>query len=50
MTTHPSDPAVAAYVVGNGNKDVFFATLTDDATMSGDGTARDLAVWAKREV
>lgn len=48
MTTHPSAPAVAAYVVGD--KDVFFATLTDDATMSGDGTARDLAVWAEREV
>ncbi len=40
MTTHPSDPAVAAFVT----------TLADDATMSGDGTARDLAVWAEREV
>lgn len=48
MTAHPSDPAVAAFVAGD--KDVFFATLTDDAAMSGDGTARDPSVRAERAV
>lgn len=52
MTAHPSDPAVAAFVaaVNAGGKDVFFASLTDDATMSDDGTDRDLAVCAEREI
>ena len=52
MTAHPSDPAVAAFVtaVNAGDKEAFFATLTDDATMSDDGTDRDLAVWAEREI
>ncbi|MEU7029619.1 nuclear transport factor 2 family protein [Streptomyces sp. NPDC046275] len=52
MTAHPSDPAVAAFVtaVNAGDKDAFFATLTDDATMSDDGTDRDLAAWAEREI
>ena len=52
MTAHPSDPAVAAFVtaVSAGDKDAFFATLTDDATMSDDGTDRDLSAWAEREI
>ncbi|MBQ0867339.1 nuclear transport factor 2 family protein [Streptomyces sp. RK75] len=52
MTAHPSDPAVAAFVtaVNAGDKDAFFATLTDDATMSDDGTDRDLSAWAEREI
>ncbi|MGW7520803.1 nuclear transport factor 2 family protein [Streptomyces sp. NPDC054796] len=52
MTAYPSDPAVAAFVtaVNAGDKDAFFATLTDDATMSDDGTDRDLAAWAEREI
>ncbi|WP_435246913.1 nuclear transport factor 2 family protein [Streptomyces sp. NRRL F-5630] len=52
MTTDPSDPAVAAFVaaVNAGDKDAFFAALTEDATMSDDGTARDLAAWAEREI
>ena len=52
MTTDPSDPAVAAFVaaVNAGDEDAFFAALTEDATMSDDGTARDLAGWAEREI
>ncbi|MFJ5920856.1 nuclear transport factor 2 family protein [Streptomyces ardesiacus] len=52
MTAQPSDPAVAAFVttVNAGGKDAFVATLTDDATMSDDGTDRDLAAWAEREI
>lgn len=52
MTAHPSDPAVTAFVtaVNAGDKDAFFATLTDDATMADDGTDRDLAAWAEREI
>ncbi|AIV33233.1 nuclear transport factor 2 family protein [Streptomyces rochei] len=52
MTAHPSDPAVAAFVaaVNAGDKDAFFAALTDDATMSDDGTDRDLVAWAEREI
>lgn len=50
--THPNDPAVAAFVaaVNAGDKDAFFAALTGDATMSDDGTDRDLAAWAEREI
>ncbi|MFJ8697800.1 nuclear transport factor 2 family protein [Streptomyces ardesiacus] len=46
MTAHPSDPAVAAFVaaVNAGDRDAFFAALTDD------GTDRDLAAWAHREI
>ncbi|CAL9634027.1 nuclear transport factor 2 family protein [Streptomyces sp. enrichment culture] len=52
MTAHPRDPAVAAFVaaVNAGDKDAFFAALTDDATMSDDGTDRDLVAWAEREI
>ncbi|MGA5218497.1 nuclear transport factor 2 family protein [Streptomyces cinereoruber] len=52
MTAHPSDPAVAAFVtaVNAGDRDAFFTTLTDDASMSDDGTDRDLAAWADREI
>ncbi|TDT42041.1 hypothetical protein EV562_10110 [Streptomyces sp. BK208] len=52
MTTHPSDPAVAAFVaaVNTGDEEAFFAALSDDATMSEDGTDRDLAAWAEREI
>ncbi|MFI2241475.1 nuclear transport factor 2 family protein [Streptomyces chrestomyceticus] len=52
MPAHPADPAVAAFVtaVNTGDKDAFFAALTDDATMSDDGTDRDLAAWADSEI
>ncbi|WP_206507884.1 nuclear transport factor 2 family protein [Streptomyces chrestomyceticus] len=52
MPAHPADPAVAAFVtaVNTGDKNAFFAALTDDATMSDDGTDRDLAAWADSEI
>ncbi|MFC9299959.1 nuclear transport factor 2 family protein [Streptomyces albidoflavus] len=52
MTVQPSDPAVAAFVaaVNAGDKDAFLAVLADDATMSDDGTDRDLSAWAEREI
>ena len=52
MTVQPSDPAVAAFVaaVNAGDKDAFLAALADDATMSDDGTDRDLSAWAEREI
>ncbi|MFE7502030.1 nuclear transport factor 2 family protein, partial [Streptomyces albidoflavus] len=52
MTVQPSDPTVAAFVaaVNAGDKDAFLAVLADDATMSDDGTDRDLSAWAEREI
>ncbi|MGP3770381.1 nuclear transport factor 2 family protein [Streptomyces sp. SDT5-1] len=52
MTAQPIDPAVAAFVdaVNAGDKDAFLAALTDDATMSDDGTERDLRAWTDREI
>jgi ketosteroid isomerase-like protein len=52
MTAQLNDPAVAAFVaaVNAGDKDAFFAALTDDATMSDDGSERDLAAWTEEEI
>ncbi|MFI6906107.1 nuclear transport factor 2 family protein [Nonomuraea sp. NPDC050394] len=52
MPAQLTDPAVAAFVaaVNAGDKDAFFAVLTPDATMSDDGTDRDLAAWVEREI
>ncbi|MFZ3573244.1 nuclear transport factor 2 family protein [Streptomyces sp. BH097] len=52
MTAQSTDPAVAAFIsaVNSGDKDAFFAALSDDATMSDDGTERDLAAWVDREI
>ena len=52
MSVQLNDPAVAAFVaaVNAGDKDAFFATLTDDATMSDDGSERDLAAWTEKEI
>ncbi|BBC36983.1 uncharacterized protein SGFS_082770 [Streptomyces graminofaciens] len=55
MTIAPaklSDPAVRAFVaaVNSHDPEAFFALLTDDATMSDDGTDRDLADWTDREI
>ncbi|WP_103501648.1 MULTISPECIES: hypothetical protein [Streptomyces] len=52
MTATIEDPAVAAFVkaVNSGNREAFFAALTDDATMADDGTERDLTAWADREI
>ncbi|MET8767431.1 nuclear transport factor 2 family protein [Streptomyces sp. NPDC004658] len=52
MSAELTDPAVAAFVaaVNAGDREAFFAALTDDATMSDDGTDRDLRAWAEREI
>jgi hypothetical protein len=52
MTAQPADPVVAAFVtaLNAGDRDAFFAVLTDDATMSDDGSERDLADWTTKEI
>lgn len=47
-----TDPAVQALIaaINDGDRAAFFAALTPDATMSDDGTDRDLASWADREI
>jgi hypothetical protein len=47
-----TDPAVRAFIaaINDGDRTAFFAALTPDATMSDDGTDRDLASWADREI
>ncbi|MFD9335847.1 nuclear transport factor 2 family protein [Streptomyces sp. NPDC060028] len=47
-----SDPAVRAFVaaVNAGDQGAFRALLTPDATMSDDGSDRDLAQWAEKEI
>jgi hypothetical protein len=47
-----TDPAVRALIaaINAGDRQAFFAALTADATMSDDGTDRDLAEWADREI
>jgi hypothetical protein len=47
-----TDPTVRAFVaaINAGDREAFFATLTPDATMSDDGTERDLAEWVDREI
>src|ERR1700746_3878667 len=46
------DPAVRALIaaINDGDRGAFVAALTPDATMSDDGTDRDLAEWADREI
>jgi hypothetical protein len=43
---------VRAFVaaVNAGDRDAFFALLTPDATMSDDGSERDLEEWVDREI
>jgi len=50
--TDVTDPAVRALIaaINDGDREAFFAALTADATMSDDGTDRDLAAWADREI
>ncbi|GAB7187664.1 nuclear transport factor 2 family protein [Kitasatospora sp. Ki12] len=55
MTISPaklSDPAVRAFVtaVNAGDRAAFLAALTPDATMSDDGSDRDLSQWIDREI
>ncbi|MEW1638261.1 nuclear transport factor 2 family protein [Streptomyces sp. NPDC093801] len=47
-----TDPAVRAFVtaVNAGDQQAFAAALTPGATMSDDGSDRDLQDWAEREV
>ncbi|NLU70117.1 nuclear transport factor 2 family protein [Streptomyces sp. HNM0574] len=47
-----SDPAVRAFVtaVNSGDRSAFQATLAPGATMSDDGTERDLGDWTEREI
>ncbi|GAA3736072.1 nuclear transport factor 2 family protein [Streptomyces tremellae] len=52
MPLQPADPVVARFVeaLNSGDREAFSAVLTDDATMSDDGTERDLASWTEREI
>jgi hypothetical protein len=47
-----TDPAVRAVIaaINDGDRAAFFAALASGATMSDDGTDRDLADWADREI
>ncbi|MEU6233459.1 nuclear transport factor 2 family protein [Kitasatospora sp. NPDC047058] len=47
-----TDPAVRAFVtaVNANDRNAFFAVLTPDATMSDDGSDRNLADWTEREI
>jgi hypothetical protein len=47
-----TEPAVQALItaINDGDRQAFFAALAADATMSDDGTDRDLAAWADREI
>jgi hypothetical protein len=47
-----ADPVVRAFVtaVNAGDREAFFALLTRGATMSDDGTERDLEAWVDREI
>lgn len=52
MTSDQLDPAVQAVVaaINAGDRDAFFAALTPDATLTDDGSERDLADWVDREI
>ena len=47
-----ADPVVRKFIeaVNAGDRDAFFALLTPDATMSDDGSERDLEEWVDREI
>jgi hypothetical protein len=47
-----ADPVVRTFIeaVNAGDRDAFFALLTQDATMSDDGSDRDLTDWVDREL
>ncbi|OII63768.1 hypothetical protein BJP40_19225 [Streptomyces sp. CC53] len=47
-----TDPAVRAFVAALNahDREAFVATLTPDATMSDDGSDRDLTQWVENEV
>lgn len=47
-----ADPTVRAFInaINDGDRDAFFAILTPAATMSDDGTERNLTEWVDREI
>jgi hypothetical protein len=47
-----AEPVVQKFIeaVNAGDRDAFFALLTPDATMSDDGSERDLEEWVDREI
>lgn len=47
-----TDSAVRALIeaINAGDRDAFFGLLTEDATLSDDGTERDLVAWVDREI
>ena len=47
-----ADPVVRKFIdgVNAADRDAFFALLTEDATMSDDGSDRDLTDWVDREL
>jgi hypothetical protein len=48
----PTDPVVRAFVaaINDGDRAAFDALLASGATMSDDGSERDLADWTEREI
>jgi hypothetical protein len=52
MPTLPTDPTVRALVfaINDGDRSAFFDLLTPGATMSDDGSERDLDSWVDREI
>ncbi|WP_017594376.1 nuclear transport factor 2 family protein [Nocardiopsis potens] len=52
MSQIPSDPVVRAFVdaVNSGDRDAFYALLAPGATMTDDGSERDLDQWVDREI
>lgn len=52
MSANVNDPAVRAFIeaVNSGDREAFDAALTPDATMTDDGSERDLNQWADREI
>lgn len=47
-----NDAAVLTLIeaINRGDRDAFFAVLSEDATLSDDGTERDLTTWVDREI
>jgi hypothetical protein len=52
MPASVNDPTISAFIdaINSHDKDAFYATLTPGATMSDDGSERDLREWADREI
>lgn len=52
MSAEVTDPVVGKLIaaINAGDRDRFFAVLSPDATMSDDGSERDLVEWVDREI